>query len=91
MRRFEEVTAEQLMNKIQTMRGTEFGDILCEWLNRYREGCRSELEIAFGDQTAVTFNQGRIDAIKEISVLLTPQPSMSATPLEPDRRLPWRK
>ncbi len=91
MRRFEGVTAEQILEKIKSMRSSEHGDILCEWLTRYREGCRSELETTFGDQNAIAFNQGRIDAIKEILLLLAPQPTISATPSEPERRLPWRK
>jgi len=93
MTRFKEATAEQLLGKLKAMRGTEQGDIVREWLTRYREGCRSELESAC-EQYAITFNQGRIDLAKELLVLLDSeqpiQPKPAATPSEPARRLPWR-
>jgi hypothetical protein len=94
MRRFEDISADQILDKIKAMRSTEHGDILREWLTRYREGCRSELETAFENQVAITFNQGRIDLAKELLTLLDPeqvvQPKQAATPSEPARRLPWR-
>jgi len=91
--RFEDISAEQILDKIKAMRSTEHGDILREWLTRYREGCRSELETAFENQVAVTFNQGRIDLAKELLTLLDPQQlqlKQAATPPEPARSLPWR-
>lgn len=74
MRRFEEVTNTQLNEKLVAMRGTEYGEIICEWLFRYREGCRTELEELLDQPAAVTLNQGRIDTIKELLKLLTPPP-----------------
>jgi hypothetical protein len=94
MRRFEDVTAEQILSKIKAMRSTEHGDILREWLVRYREGCHLELEVATDNQFAVTFTQGRIDMAKVLLELLDPeqivQPKKAATPPEPARRFPWR-
>ena len=94
MRRFEDISADQILDKIKAMRSTEHGDILREWLTRYREGCRSELETAFENQVAITFNQGRIDLAKELLTLLDPEqfvkPKQAATPSETARRFPWR-
>jgi len=72
MRRFEEVPSIQLTEKVIAMRGTEYGEILCEWLFRYREGCRSELEESFDHPVQITLIQGQIAAAKELLKMLTP-------------------
>lgn len=93
MRRFEEVPIAQIMDKIKAMRSTEHGDIIREWLTRYREGCWLELETAVDNQFVISFTQGRIDMAKVLLELLNPevvQPKQAATPLESARRLPWR-
>lgn len=79
MRRFEDISKDQLESKIASMRGTEFGEIMCEWLWRYREGCRSELEEMLDHPVEVTLTQGRIDTAKTLLRKLTPTP----TPVPP--------
>ena len=91
MRRFEQATTEQLITRVQAMRGTESGDLFLEWLLRYREGCRSELETVFGDISAVTLLQGQVEAVKRLAEIINPNNITSATPPEPDRRFPWHK
>ncbi len=70
MRRFEEVSSTQLAEKLVSMRGSEFAQVMAEFLTRARESFREELETIDRDPVAITILQGRIAAIKDILNLI---------------------